>query len=361
MAILTTTVQAISAAELARANALEVTAARVPALEAEVARLNALLAALSAKPRLYVDGGQFKTRSGSVIRLQVQELMYQGDVARIDPLTLVRRIKALGFNGISPLFGIWRNADGSLIEDFGTLARVKALGDAALAENMVFAPNGDHRGGLTQGRAWLNDPAMVAYLNAQPHVYLVLEAETDPPQPTNAQWVTSVKNMVDALRGAGHKSIIRVGCPEGGRHIKYPIQAGAEVLANDPEHQIAFGGQLYWPSSTAGNQWYQNFNGFAPGLAGTRAAIAAAAATGRAFMVGVDWRDNIGLTGWQGLVDECAARGVSFGDWVLTGDGNLPENNTIDRFDWEVEAVTPIGLQKQAKLLAVAPPAVVLA
>jgi uncharacterized protein YndB with AHSA1/START domain len=366
-----TTRQTVTSAEIARINAaltagdqatadraaltvqLATAQAQVATLTAEVARLQALLAAIppvgppvvvpppvnTGRVRLYVDGNKLRTKNGTAFQVRGIEHMYGVDEFNVGPAQIVDRLKALGANSVGPLF---QGANGSV-------ARVKAYLDAARAAGLVVGVNGDHQ---TGGRAWLTDPAMVTLLNGYDHVFLQLEVETDSVN-SDAQWVTGATSLVTVLRTAGHKSVIKVGAPQGGRRVEYALRAGAQVLAADPERQLIFTWQAYWGEATS-STWYQSQAGKVGGLQGTLSAIDDVAASPLCFLIGFDWQDDIGTTGELTLMDRAHARGLNYQHWVLAGDGTLVGNNLLDRFDWtrSLTSITPNGLLIQAKLLS---------
>lgn len=287
--------------------------------------------------RLYTDGGTLRTKKGTPVVLRGIELMYGSNAHGVGPAELCNRLKALGANALGPLFQPGTNS----------VAHVKALCDAARAAGLIVGINADHAG----GRAWINTPDMVALCNGYDHVYLQNEIETDPSNPTDDQWQAAVTDLVMSYRNAGHKSLVKVGAPQGGRRVGFPLRRGAAVRAADPEHNVAFSWQAYWEASTEG--WdYQSGEGFADGLAGTLQAIRAVAQSGLCFIVGLDWRDDIGLTGWPELAAECQAQKVSFQHWVLTNDGRFPENNILGHWNLSLDSITPTGRQIQQTLLA---------
>jgi len=329
--------------------------AKIVALEAEVLALKAQLAAqppppvnppppppMGSHPRLYTAGGKLYTRNGEEVQLRGIELMILTDVLNVGPVEIAKRCKALGANTISPLF----RASSS------SAAAVQAWCDAAKAEGLIIGVNADH---ISGGRAWLCKPEIVAVCNACPHVFLECEVETDEVQDgDDARWIAGVKSLIDDLRAAGHKSIIKVGAPQGGRRVEFPLKSGAQVVNLDPLKQVVFTFQAYWKESTAGSQWYQNCAGVAAGLAGTKQALTKCAQSGLCFIPGFDWEDDIGTTGELALMDHAHSLGLSYQHWALTGDGGLPGNNLIDRFDWTVSlaSTTPNGQAIKAKMTA---------
>lgn len=255
--------------------------------------------------------------------------MFGQDAFNVGYDELMSRIKRLGANAVSPLF---QNSHKSV-------AIVKAFCDAARRAGLVVGVNADHAG----GRTWINQPAMVELLNGCDHVFLENEIETNPSNPTNAQWQTSVVDLVTSYRNAGHKSLVKVGAPQGGRHVRYPLAVGKNVLAADPLKNVCFTWQAYWEGASDDGWQYQRDNGFEPGSVGTRTAIRACAASGVCFVIGLDWHDDIGDTDWLSLANECQLSGVSYQHWVLWGDGALPRNNVFGSWRYDLSEVTPTG------------------
>lgn len=354
MPIQTTNAKVITDSELARANALEIQAAAltVTAAEqaAEIARLRALLAPPPPPPPppvtnrtgLYVDGSTLRTKRGTAVQLRGIELMYGTDAFNLGPFATIALCKALGANCVGVLF---QGANGSV-------ERVKALCDAARAAGLVIGVNADHQ---DAGRNWLNAPAMVTLLNGYDNVFLCSEVETDLPDSglTVDQWVTGASGLVNAVVAAGHVNPIKVGAPQGGRRVEFPLAGGQRVVNAHPQKNVLLTFQAYWPASTA-NSWYQSQASVPAGVAGTKQALQRCAASGLCFVPGFDWVDDVGLTDELALIDEAHRLGLSYQHWALTRDGNLPGNNMIDRFDWRMllSSITPNGLALQAKMLA---------
>jgi len=342
----------ISAAEVARVETeLSAQSSMISSQVAVIADLRAQLAAappvvvppqpVTGRTRLYVDGRKMKTKKGQPFVMRSIEFMYTNDCHSLGPAKLCDLLIELGANACGPLFA----------DSHGDLAKVRAFCDAARARGLVVFVNGDHQR-TEGGRNWFAQPGMVSLLNGYDHVGIQCEVETDDAE-SGAAWVLGANSLVRALRTAGHKSIIKVGAPQGGRLIEYPLAHAPEVLAADPEKQVVFSAQMYWPQATS-NTWYQSEAGVAPGLAGTLQALDKLAAAPVCFMPGFDWEDNVGLTGELVLIDRADALGLSWQHWVLTGDGTLAGNNMIDRFDWtmSIGSITPNGKLLQAKLLA---------
>lgn len=290
------------------------------------------------KTGLWVDGGVLKTKKGTPIVIRGIEMMFGNDAFNLGYAEFMRRMKALGANCVSPLFQRSHNS----------VTIVKNFCDAAREAGLLVGVNADHAG----GRSWINQPAMVELLNKYDHVFLENEIETNPNNPSNAQWRDSVIDLIMSYRNAGHKNLVKVGAPQGGRHVRYPLAMGKEVLAADPLKNTCFTWQAYWEGQVDNGWQYQSDNGFAKGSAGTKAAIKACADSGVCFIVGLDWRDDIGMTNWEELADECELRGVSYQHWVLFGDGMWPENNMLNHWDLGLNRITPTGAIIRDKLLA---------
>jgi hypothetical protein len=311
------------------------------ALAAQVAALTAELAThpptpAPTKPGLYVDGGKLRTKSGAEFVVRGMEIMLGQDALNRGFANVIADIKALGCNAISPLF---QGTNGST-------ANVKAFCDAAKSAGMVVGVNADHQ---PNGRAWLTAPAMVTLLNGYSHVFLECEVETDSVN-SDADWVYGANGLVSALRAAGHVHPIKVGAPQGGRRVEYPLRAGAAVLAADPLKNVIFTWQAYWPESTSsGQQWYQQCAGVAAGLAGTKVALGQCAASGLYFLPGLDWRDDIGLTGAVALSAHCDSLGLGYQYWVYSHDG-IQDNNVIGHWNLLPANVTANGLAMGAAL-----------
>jgi hypothetical protein len=336
----TQSARTVTTAETTRINAA---LAAGDAAAAEVVRLTALLAAQPVCPatrtRLFVDGSQVKTKSGVPVQIRGIEHMYGVDEFNVGPVGMVARMKALGANTVSPLF---QGANGSV-------ARVTAYIAAARAAGLLVGVNCDHQ---SNGRAWLNHPDMVAALNAADNVFLQCEVETDDVT-SDAEWVAGAVSLVQAVRAAGHLSILKVGAPQGGRRVEYALRAGQQVLSADPTGQLLFTWQAYW-GSAANSCWYQSQAGVACGVAGTLAAIDQVDASPLAFLIGFDWEDDVGATGELQLMDRAHLRGLNYQHWVLTGDGLRTGNNMLDRFDWtrSLEGIQPNGILVRDKLLS---------
>jgi hypothetical protein len=310
------------------------------ALAAQVAALTAELAtrppAGTARAGMYVDGGKLRTKNGAELVLRGMEIMIGQDSVNRGLANVIADIKAMGCNGVSPLF---QGTNGST-------ANVKAFCDLAKAAGMVVGVNADHQ---PNGRAWLCDPDRVTLLNGYSHVFLECEVETDSVN-SDADWVAGANSLVAALRAAGHVHPIKVGAPQGGRRVEYPLRAGAQVLAADPLKNVLFTFQAYWPeATTSSQQWYQNCAGVAPGLAGTKEALGRCAASGLCFLPGLDWRDDIGLTGAVALSAHCDTLGLGYQYWVYSHDG-ISDNNVIGHWNLLPANTTANGLAIGAAL-----------
>lgn len=291
------------------------------------------------KVGLYVDGNTFRTKNGEPLVVRGCEAMYGPASMGVGPAEYCRRMKALGFNGISPLFQPSGGAN--------SVSAVKGLCDAARAEGLVVGVNADHAG----SRGWLNNPALVTLLNGYDHIFLCSDVETGN-MGSNDEWLAFVADVIKDLRGFGYRCPIKLGSPQGGRLVKFPLAAGKQALELDPLKQIIFTWQAYWKAAPSTGWSYQSENGFPTGIEGTKAAIRACAASGVCFMVGLDWEDDVGPTGWLDLADECERNGVSFQHWVISNDGNLPGNNVITEMRSSPWTLTANGQQMSQKLLS---------
>jgi hypothetical protein len=286
------------------------------------------------KTGLYVDGSTLRTKNGSPVVLRGYEMMYGPGSIGIGPAEYCRRMKALGANAIAPLF---QSAQGA-----NSAANVKALCDAARAEGLIVGVNADHAG----GRAWLSNPQLVSLLNGYDNVYLCNEVE-----PTDTNWLGFVQDSITFIRGLGYKMPFKVGTPQHGRHVKYPLASANQALQLDPLKNMLFTWQAYWKEASVTGWSYQSENNFSTGVEGTKAAIRACAASGACFVIGLDWEDDVGPTGWLQLAAQCQASGVSFCHWVITNDGNLPGNNVLGS-NQTLESITPNGRVMRDWMLA---------
>lgn len=345
----------VTADEVSRANAafsavdslrVEVDALKVKnvGLEAEVKRLTALIPVVppvvvppvvvppvTGKTGLYVDGSKLRTKNGTEFQIRGIELMVNSDTVNAGYGTVLAMCKTFGANAVGPLF------QGTT----GTVANVKLFLDAARAIGLAVGVNGDHQ---SNGRSWLNSPAMVTLLNGYDNVYLQCEVETDDVS-NNAQWRDAAINLLMSVRNAGHKNPMKVGAPLGGRHVKYPLAVGSAVLAADPLKNTLFTFQAYW-SGTASSGWsYQGDNGFTGGVAGTKQAFQACANSGLCFLIGTDFRDDIGLTNWSECTAELHRLGMNYQHWCLRGDNSNAENNILSHWNHSASSITPTGIE----------------
>lgn len=282
------------------------------------------------KTGLYVDGSTLRTKNGTAVTLRGYEMMYGPGSRAIGPVEYCKRMKALGANTIAPLF---QTAEGS-----NSVASVQALCDAARAEGLIVGVNADHAG----GRSWLSNPALITLLNGYDHVYLCNDVE-----PTDTNWLNYVQDSITFIRNLGYKMPMKVGTPQMGRNVKYALAECKQALALDPLKNMLFTWQAYWKGGALGNWSYQLENGFMPpagqlGVEGTKAAIRACAASGVTFVIGLDWEDDVGSTGWVDLATQCQSSNVSFCHWVICNDGNLPGNNVLGSSQ-TLASITPNG------------------
>lgn len=277
------------------------------------------------KDGLYVDGNTLRTKNGQPVILRGYEMMYGPGSIGIGPVEYCKRMKALGANAIAPLF---QTASGS-----NSVANVKALCDAAQAEGLIVGVNADHAG----GRNWLNNQQLVNLLNGYDHVYLCNEVE-----PTDTNWLNYIRDSISFIRNLGYKIPFKVGTPQSGRNVKHPLADAKKALEVDPLKNTLFTWQAYWKAAMSTGWSYQSENGFRTGVEGTKDAIKACAASGLCFVIGLDWEDDVGPTGWIDLATQCQASGVSFMHWVICNDGNLPGNNVLGSSQ-TLASMTPNG------------------
>ncbi len=359
----------ISQAEVSRANAaltqvdslkVEVDSLKVRnvALDTEVKRLTALLVVRDARIRelealvpvvppvvvppvvvppvtsktgLYVDGSKLRTKNGSEFQIRGIELMCNGDTVTAGYQTVLAMCKTFGANTVSPLFQ----------GNTGTVANVKTFIDTARSLGLIVGCNADHQ---SDGRSWMNAPGMVTLLNGYDNVFLECEVETDDVD-TTPEWSTAAIALLKSVRDAGHKSPMKVGAPQGGRHVKYPLAAGKEVLATDPLKNTMFTFQAYWKAAVSSGWTYQGDNGFNSGVAGTKEAFQACLNSGLCFLVGLDWKDNVGLTDLPACAAELHRLGMNYQIWALRGDTMYPENCILSHWNHSASSITPTGIQ----------------
>jgi hypothetical protein len=272
------------------------------------------------------------------VTMQLMELMYNVDEVQFGADKLCALVKSLGFNGLSPLFG----------NTYGTLEHMKKIGDAALKAGLIIGFNGDH---TSDGRAWLTDPARVAYVNSLPNAFVRLEIEVDIPSsagdnPTNQQYIDGCLGLVKAYRNAGGTKPIQVGAYQGGRRLEHVLAAGAQVLAGDPLKNTLLGWQAYWSNS---GSWYQGCAGLPNGVAGTREGIKRFNALSADGSIGICWTNNEGAAcDAMTLIDDCTKLNQSWMWWALSRD-HLTLNNAMT--DWDLKTVSATGKALQAKLV----------
>ncbi len=298
---------------------------------------------VTGKTGLYVDGGKLRTKNGAEFQIRGIEMMVNGDTDRAGYRTVLEMCKTFGANAVAPLF------QGTT----GTVAKVKEFIDVARSIGLVVGVNSDHQ---PNGRSWLNSPAMVTLLNGYDNVYLQCEVETDDVD-TNSEWSTAAIALLKSVRDAGHKHPFKVGAPLGGRHVKYPLASGKDVLATDPLKNTLFTFQAYWAGTSSSGWHYQGDNGFSGGIAGTKQAFQACANSGLCFLTGLDWQDDIGLTN----LPECAAElhrlGMNYQIWALRGDNSNPGNNFLSHWNHSASSITTTGVTMCEILKAQSKPA----
>jgi hypothetical protein len=296
---------------------LTITPAEVARVDAQVAALIARVAELEAQlgpQRLYVDGRTLRRKGGARVRGGIESMW----AAQSAVGTFVDRHKALGAEIVSPL------PQGRWLANSLQVATHQTLVSAIEAAGCVVGYNVDHmlQDGVGQnGRDWLCRPEVVAMCNAATNLFLECEVETGWNQ-TAIQWRDDVTAMVLQLRAAGHKSPIKVGSPDGGRSPRRALEAGAQVLAADPLHQVVFSWQCYWGLQTSGWTYQFDQNGVPPGLAGTLAMCDLIKDSGLCFLVGLEAQDDIGPTGYADVAARLRANGTPWQWWVLSNGGD---------------------------------------
>jgi hypothetical protein len=256
-----------------------------------------------ARPRLYVDGKNLRTKTGALANLRGMELMW-GPTSDANALALCRNIKAFGANAISPLFQ--RGQEG--------IIDVRECLDAARLEGLVVGVNADHTSG---GTSWIRRADVVEACNKADHVFLESEVELGSIDTmTRDQWLANAKAFVTNMRRAGHKAPIKVGAPSGGRLPHWGLQAGRELVADDPEHSLIFTWQAYWSSNTSGWQYSKEAGMRSSGVAGALEMADAIAASGLCFLVGLDGADDVGVTPWKELAARLNFHGIAWQWWA---------------------------------------------
>lgn len=361
--------------------------AQVQQLLARIAQLENTTPPAGLLARVDIANGKIVDINRAPVVIRGMELMLNDDVFNRGFVNVCMDL-ASSCNTVSPLFQ----------GKYGLPVHVEAFAQAAHGQSLLLGLNGDHQNGafgswgtlvswvaeglrflfdgqvrtgtvsgttitvaggtvLTNttanlarfarnGRLWITEPKIVAIANRYPGVFLCVEVETDPPSPTNDEWEASVKDLVSAYRSAGHLALIKVGAPQGGRHVRFPLARGAAVVAHDPLKRVCFTWQAYWKEAVSTGWHYQGDNGFAAGVAGTKAAITACANSGLAFVIGLDWTDDVGTTGELALIAEADLREVGVQHWALFGDGM--GNNVKE--GWQLTTNTSVGTQVLAAL-----------
>jgi hypothetical protein len=302
---------------------------------------------------LRVSGQKLLLKSGAPVLLRAIELMY-GPSAAGDPAKIVATQKALGANGTSPLFEgnipdntPYRTLITKAKSELLPLASVMpknayffhALNESKKA-NLVCGFNFDHGG----GRTTMLRPDVVAIINEFDHVFVENEVEMDSDKPPT-QWQQDAIAYVKLCRDAGYKKQpIKVGSPAGGRQLAVPLALGKAVLDSDPEKNVVFTWQAYWGIKTS-NWTYNTDNGFSYGRPGLVEACQAVKNSGLCFIVGLDYKDDIGDCGMDTLMVELAKHGIHYQYWALSNDG-IGNNMLGDAGD--IRTITTAGKQVQA-------------
>jgi hypothetical protein len=257
---------------------------------------------VTGKTNIYVQGGKLLSKNGSPLVLRGIEAMY-GPTADSNVTRFVSVNKTLGANATGPLFQ----------PNQANVTSYRKLLEEARRNNLVVGLNFDHAG---NGRANMKQPAVVALVNEYDNVFLQCEVEQGDNEDDD-QWAVDAIAFVAELRAAGYrKQPIKVGSPLGGRQLKTPLARGRRVLDADPEKNLIFTWQAYWGIKTTG--WhYQGDNGFAAGRPGLIAACKAVADSGLCFVVGLDYKDDIGDTGMDTLMAELEKHQTSYQYWAL--------------------------------------------
>lgn len=339
-------------------------------------------------PGLFVKEGKLYSKKGIEFLIRGVESMYNVDSFNAGADTWCKTQKSLGANTISPLFqGV-----------YGAVSKVKAVCDAARANQLAVGVNADHQGGdfgswdhlilwiqdgckvlfngavktatvsgriVTvdgvaygesnanramfgrDGRLWLMGTSMVSLLNTYDHVFLECEVETGWGQ-TAQQWVDDVKGLVTDLRNAGHKQPIKVGSPAGGRVPKLAVENGLQVLNHDPLKSVLFTWQSYWHKVAPAGQWhYQQEAGIPVSAADPGGAIEQCkriADSKLCFVIGIDKVDDVGTTIYREVLIEADKKGLSVQMWCEFGDFRT-ENNLLGHWDRSPGSITATGIE----------------
>lgn len=298
------------------------------------------------RDRVYVEGNRLKRRDGTLVKSGI-ESMYAGQGTAAHAAAFVSTHKALGADIISPL------PNGRWLTGATDINTHKRLLDASKAAGLVHGYNVDHmrmEGAGIPGREWLRRPDVVALLNSYDNVFIECEVETGWDQTASA-WRDDVNQMVRELREAGHKSVIKVGSPAGGRRPVEAIAAGRSVLEADPLKQVIFTWQCYWPEETRDGWTYQSDNGVASGVAGTLQMCDQIKNSGLCFLVGLESYDPSGAengTGFQQIAARLKQHGIIWQWWVLS---NGSDPTALVRDAVRPETITAMGQTVKQLLL----------
>lgn len=147
---------------------------------------------------------------------------------------------------------------------------------------------------------------------------------------TSAQWRDTAIAFVRDLRIAGHLAPIKVGSPSGGRSPLYALERGKEVIAATDSNLI-FTWQAYWDRDPGGWE-YATDDGFPSATPGALACADALQASGLCWLVGLDGRDDIGLTPYLALAERLQQHRIGWQWWAMfVGDayGNGLTDNAL--------------------------------
>lgn len=285
------------------------------------------------KKGLYVANGKLYTKNGAEFVVRGIESMCGSDAFNAGPADWCATQKAMNANTISPL---WQNSQTGL-------DRLKVWLDTARAAGLVVGSNFDHTG---DGRAFACTKEVVDLHNKYDNVFLQLEVETGWGQ-TGQQWADDVKQMVKALRDAGHIHPIKVGSPDGGRSPRLPLQFGQQVLDADPLKNILFTWQAYWDETPTAGWHYQQHNNISITAADPTGAIEQCKRikdSGLCFIIGIDKEDDVGITIYKQVMVEADKHGLNVQYWVLHNDFRVL-NPLLGHWNQSLSSITATGTE----------------